>query len=695
MLRKISNGLILAAVSLSMSLSSTPAGATIVSDWNSLALAEVRLARLGPPIVARALAIAHTCMYDAWAAYDPRAVGIVVGASLRRPDSEHTDGKKSTAISFAAYRCLVNLFPGGASRLAAAMTGFGYDPNDQTTDTSTARGIGNVVAAAIIANRRNDGANQYGDLAAGAYADYTGYAARNPPLPFCTPQTIGPCPPNITDPNHWQPLISNSGSVQTFIAPHWERVRPFALSSASQFDNQPGIAPPPNYLQGPADYASDVDELLRYSSQLDLHGKLIVEYWADGPASELPPGHWGLFAQFVSQRDHHTIDQDVKLFFALHNASFDAGIVAWHMKRKYDGVRPITGIRHLKQGTQVLAWGGPGRPSEWIPGEKWTPYNPGSNLTPAFPGYVSGHSTFSSASAKILQSFTGSDYFGFSTVIPPNFGRVEPAIPPVASTLSYPTFSAAASEAGLSRLYGGIHFADDNTVGQTIGTLIGQQAWSKSQFHFDGGLTVDNTSTFADDETRTVLVWPHTVSARSNRLLLVGISYGLTRQPVVSVTYNGTALVRLGAADSPGSQSHVELWYTRAPAEGTASVVVTLPKKTDVVVGAMSFDGVDQNAPFGTFRSATGQSKSACVTLANASAPLVAMILAGNVGGMSVTVGPGQTAAWNAIPNPEAGEILATGVTAPGAPNATLCQTLGTATPWSVLAVPLNPAVAP
>ena len=142
---------------------------------------------------------------------------------------------------------------------------------------------------------------------------------------------------------------------------------------------------------------------------MDATSKLNVEYWADGPASELPPGHWGLFAQFVSQRDNNTIDEDVKMFFAMHNASFDAGIVAWHVKRKYDGVRPITAIRYLKQGQMVRAWGGPGRPTEDIPGEKWMPYNPGSNLTPGFPGYISGHAIFSSASATVLRLFTGSD----------------------------------------------------------------------------------------------------------------------------------------------------------------------------------------------------------------------------------------------------------------------------------------------
>src|SRR5256885_8063892 len=96
-------------------------------------------------------------------------------------------------------------------------------------------------------------------------------------------------------------------------------------------------------------------EIIKYSRELDEARKLIVEYWADGPDSEFPPGHWGLFAQFVARRDVHGIDQDAKMFFAMHNASFDAGIAAWHIKRKYDGVRPITAIRFLKQGQTIRA----------------------------------------------------------------------------------------------------------------------------------------------------------------------------------------------------------------------------------------------------------------------------------------------------------------------------------------------------
>ena len=490
-----------AIVALLLVAAPLPVAASVVSEWNKVALAEVRVARLGPPIVARALAIAHTCMYDAWAAYSRRAAGTMFGTGLRRPESERTDANQAEAVSFAAYRCLLNLFPAGAARLRAAMAGFGYDAANESMDLATPAGIGNVVARAVIADRRNDGANQYGDLAPGAYSDYTGYVPRNRPLPFCTPLIVKCAPQIVDDPIHWQPLVSDTGSTQRYIGPHWGLVRPFALKSAAQFDDMPWLAPPPDIQNGgPFDYERNVIELLRFSRDLDPEGKLIVEYWADGPDSELPPGHWALFAQFVSQRDRHSIGRDARMFFALHNASFDAGIVAWHLKRKYDGVRPITAVRYLKNGQRVLAWGGPGRPIEEIAGEKWTPYNPGSNLSPAFPGYISGHSTFSRASATVLRLFTGSDYFGFSTLIPPNFGRVEPGIPAVPTIIRFRSFSDAAREAGQSRLIGGIHFADDNLVGQRTGRVIGRQALAKAQRYFDGYRDPPRAAAFDADE---------------------------------------------------------------------------------------------------------------------------------------------------------------------------------------------------
>jgi hypothetical protein len=477
------------------------AAASPVSDWNAIALTEVRASNLGPPVVARALAIAHTCMYDAWSAYDPVAVGTAIDPALRRPVADRSDRNKAMAVSFAAYRCLLNLFPAGASRLSAAMVARGYDPTYVYLDGSTPAGIGNAAAAAVIGDRAHDGANQYGDLRPGAYADYTFYKPRNELMPFCGPTTATCRAAVIASPSTWQPLIAESGKAQTFAAAHWGKVRPFGFKSATELDGtmsataksttdngatsvSASIASPQPFAQydGPAAAA----EALYYSRLLNPQTKLIVEYWADGPSSELPPGHWGVFAQFVSLRNKQSIDDDAKMFFVMHSASMDAGIAAWYLKRKFDGVRPITVVRYWMNGQQVQAWGGAGRRTDWVWGDRWSPYNPGSNLTPAFPGYVSGHSAFSWASAIALQLFKGDDCFNYSTVIPPNFGRVEPGIPAVATTISFATFSDAATQAGLSRLLGGIHFREDIDDGQVIGKIMGAKAWNRAQRLFAG-----------------------------------------------------------------------------------------------------------------------------------------------------------------------------------------------------------------
>jgi hypothetical protein len=99
---------------------------------------------------ARALAIVHTSMYEAWAAYDPVAVGTRLGASLRQPPAKRTLARKSKAISFAAYRALLNLYPSRSADLTAFMRALGYNPNNTSTDPSTAAGVGNTAAKAVL-----------------------------------------------------------------------------------------------------------------------------------------------------------------------------------------------------------------------------------------------------------------------------------------------------------------------------------------------------------------------------------------------------------------------------------------------------------------------------------------------------------------------------------------------------------------
>src|SRR5207248_5242762 len=117
-------------------------GDSVVLLWNAAALQGVRDSKLGPPMVSRALAIVHTSIFDAWAAYDGVAIGTRLGGALRRPARERSLANKSTAISFAAYRAAVDLFPGDQrSVFDQVMESLDYDPGDLTTDTSTPAGI--------------------------------------------------------------------------------------------------------------------------------------------------------------------------------------------------------------------------------------------------------------------------------------------------------------------------------------------------------------------------------------------------------------------------------------------------------------------------------------------------------------------------------------------------------------------------
>src|SRR5437879_728805 len=112
-------------------LGQSSASDTVVVRWNAAALQGVRDSRIGPPMVARALAIVHTCIFDAWAAYDKRAVGTQSGSGLRRPKKERTLANKNEAISYAAYRALVDLFAlDKASVFDPLMLSLGYDPNN-------------------------------------------------------------------------------------------------------------------------------------------------------------------------------------------------------------------------------------------------------------------------------------------------------------------------------------------------------------------------------------------------------------------------------------------------------------------------------------------------------------------------------------------------------------------------------------
>jgi hypothetical protein len=477
--------LAIAILRLTSSIDASPADANLLIQWDNATLQGIRDAKLGAPMVARALAVTHTCMYDAWAAYDEHAIGTQMQGALRRPIAERIEANKEKAISYAAFRALSDVLPVDTNSVyIPLMKRLGYDPNDNSTDIETPSGIGNVACAAVLEYRHHDKSNQLGDLATGVYNDWTGYASVNKPTGL-------PAQTKMSDPNHWQPLIyvNAYGDLvsQKFMAAQWCYVQPFALSKGEEFRGLADTEGPAKY--GSPEYEAQAKELVDFSSGLTDKDKAIVEYWMDGPNTEQPPGHWALFAQYVSARDHHTLDDDVKMFFALTNAVFDAGIAAWDMKRSFDSVRPATAIPFLYNGKQIQAWGGPGRGTVEMDGAQWIPYQPKTFPTPPFPDYVSGHSTYSAAAAAILADWTGTDHFGYSTTIAKGSSRIEPGITPARPVvLSWSTFTEAANQAGLSRRLGGIHFRRADLVGRQLGRMVAAKTWAKAQDYFNGTL---------------------------------------------------------------------------------------------------------------------------------------------------------------------------------------------------------------
>lgn len=434
---------------------------------------EVDRAGPRPPVLSRQMAIPLTAMFDAWAAYDAKAMSTRTGAKLRRPAAERTEANKRKAISYAAFRSLLDEYPADQAYLTTEMKRLGFNPEDKSTDVTTPQGIGNVAATEVLAYRRNDGANQTGEEAGGngqPYSDYTYYQPVNPP-------------DKILDPDRWQAITftdaKGNHKTPNFLVPHWYRVKPFALKSASQF--RP--APPP--LMGSEQLKKEAQECMDFNAHLTDEQKGIVEFMRDGPRSTGQSGHWLRFAQAVSRRDKQNLDQDVKLFFAVANVTMDAFIASWEAKRFYDSSRPWTLIHHYFKGQDIQGWGGPGKGIVTMKGENWHPYSPESFITPPFPGYVSGHSCVSAASAKMLELFTGSDAFG-EIELRPCCVLTEP-VPGAQVTLKLPTFTATADMAGLSRVMGGYHIQADNVAGLKLGRDVAEFVWPVIKRYFDGG----------------------------------------------------------------------------------------------------------------------------------------------------------------------------------------------------------------
>ena len=503
---------------------------SIVVLWNEVMLAAVRSGSSKPTVTTRAMFMVHTAMYDAWSVYNDVAQPVELIAGLRRFPSNRTISNKEAAVAQAAYQTLVHLYPEFEADTRSFETMLriqGFEPDNELSEIFEPSDIGLMAAQSVINARKFDGSNQdnnYDDIVSDQYSNLY--------MPQNDPTLNGPGSLAFVE-GKWQPLrvptglirdekgnpivnnsVAESFEDQLFTTPHWGAVEPFSLASGDQF--RPAPPPIPGSQEPYTDsrgmtgtndeiYKLHVAEILEISANLTDEQKVIAEYWADGPRSETPPGHWNALAHGVSERDRHTIDEDIKFYFALNAALFDAGIATWEAKRHYDYIRPISAIQHKFAGERVEAWGGPNEGTQMIMGEKWQPYQQSDFVTPPFAEYVSGHSAFSAAAATVFTEFTGSEqYYDGQTVlyfsdfnsdgvpdllgqhVVPIHGNLFEQSPATVVVLTWATFQEAADEAGLSRLYGGIHFVEGDLNGRKLGREVGHSAFTLASSYWLG-----------------------------------------------------------------------------------------------------------------------------------------------------------------------------------------------------------------
>ncbi|MAT90153.1 MAG: haloperoxidase [Flavobacteriaceae bacterium] len=448
-------------VELAVNETNEPRGVeNMAYQWSAMAIEATALDtdrfKPRPTITSRYLGLIFTSVFDAWSRYDENAIPVYLENVDRRPSEEQTLKNKEIAISYAAYRAMNEYYYTDSLLFKQKMVDLGLDPMNTSLDTSTPEGIGNLAAKAVIEARKNDGSNMYGEEEGSngkPYFDYTGYQPVN-------------SPDEMNEISKWQPKYFSDGKGGKFapscLTPFWNNVKPLALQSGDQF--RPG--PPPAI--GSKQLEEEVKEVIELQANLTPEEIALVEFMRDGPQSVQQAGHWLKFAQEVSKRDNHTLDEDVKMFFLNQVVAMDTFIASWDSKMYYDFARPYALVHDYYQDQVIKAWAGPGKGMVDMDGSEWRPYSPDTFLCPPFPSYTSGHSTISGGCAEALKLWTGSDEFGSSVELKPGW-LTEPDVDMGTVVIEFPTFTETAELAGQSRVLGGYHIQADNQAGLQLG----------------------------------------------------------------------------------------------------------------------------------------------------------------------------------------------------------------------------------
>ena len=403
---------------------------SVVAEWNATILNEVRklsqvtanewtppqAVQTKPPGIARNLAMIYTAMFD--------AVNSISGGydSFLTSLPSNNAANAVAAATAAAHRVASSLYSDAESVLAFDAT---FNESLKLLPDNEARRqgleLGRSVADAMLARRANDGSS------------------------------VTLHPQFGSSPGEWKPLAP----VFEAVLPQWPNVSPF-VAAASGFP----VEPPPALTSSA--YAQAVDEVMRLgsinSTQRTSDQTEIAKFWADGSGTASPPGHWNQITSDVLATKQMSLIEELRTMALVNIAMADSGIASWKAKYDHNLWRPIDAIR----GADVDSNPATNLDSNWTP----------LINTPPFPAYVSGHSTFSSAASAVLTSLFGPNV-SFASQADTAAGWLPVAAERSPKVRTFNSFGQAAEEAGLSRIYGGIHFNFDNTEGAELGSGIG------------------------------------------------------------------------------------------------------------------------------------------------------------------------------------------------------------------------------
>jgi hypothetical protein len=385
---------------------------SVAREWNEALIGSIKSDKARPPVHARNFFHLSAAMWDAWAAYDPEATGWLF---TEKHTAEDVEAARRQAVSHAAYRLLRQRFllSVGATtiqaKLSALMTSLGYDPNYTGKTGDSPADVGNRIAAQYITFGRADGSNELNNYQGDFF--YTSVHSSNIQVIY------EPGNPWIQFIDRWQPLKLKEmrdqngnpvpGNFQIFESPHWGLVTPFALQPEDKTPGKTGVyidpGAPPTFNGADGAVRANMHQVLARSGMMDpddgvmwdigpgargnnplgtnsgtgyalnpftgqpyaanpvLRGdylRVLAEFWADGPNSETPPGHWNTIANKVTDDPNFVrrfagigpeldaLEFDVRMYLCLNGALHDAAINAWGVKSYYDTSRPVSVIRY-------------------------------------------------------------------------------------------------------------------------------------------------------------------------------------------------------------------------------------------------------------------------------------------------------------------------------------------------------------